>query len=411
MHQTRHAVTDNDEIFIGRQPIFDVDMNVAAYELLYRNGQGNFAEITCQETATAEVLVNSFLEIGFDALVGQAKAFINIPRGLLLGEEIFTLPPDKVVLEILETVELDQPVADAMLKLREHGFDIALDDFNYHEIKRTFVEKAQIIKVDLLAFDHDELVAQVKILKQFDIVLLAEKVETKEDYLKCKAMGFAFFQGYYFCRPEIIKGTKTPANRLTILQLLMQLYDPEVTIQQLEKLISRDVSLSFKLLKIINSAALSTGKNIESIKKAITLLGLNRIRNWVSFIVFAGMTEKPFELFRMSMVRARMCELLATSVPGCDSDKGFTVGLFSNLDAFMDQPLDELINPLPLSDEVKTALLQHDGVLGQILSCVRKYESGDWDKITCVNVKAGDMKRSYIEAIQWAEQSCQSLAV
>jgi c-di-GMP phosphodiesterase len=403
--------TEISEIFIGRQPIFDRELQVVAYELLYRgNQQNNFAAVTDGEMATTQVLVNAFMEIGFDDLVGEHHAFINMTRSFILGEQLKSLPNDRVVIEILEDIEIDEEVISSVKALSEAGYSIALDDFVYHESLKPLVLLADIIKIDLMALSASEIEQHVLELKQYDVKLLAEKVETRQEYENCKALGFDYFQGYFFCKPQIIKGEKLPTNRVAILQLVSKIYDPEVTFQELDVLISRDVSLSYKLLRIINSAAYALPRKIDSMKQALTILGMKHIRNWVSMIAFSGIDDKPAELFQIAMIRAKMCESVGQSLGHKDSDAYFTVGLFSNLDALMDQPLEALVTPLPLSLEIKSALLDKAGEMGVVLSCVLAYENADWESVDHSQVDPHVIKNMYAMSLHWAREMSRELA-
>jgi len=403
VNQTAQKLHEHQEIFIGRQPIFDQNLHVVAYELLYRNSYNNYAEVADGESATADVIVNAFLEIGVENLVGSAKAFINIPRGLLLSDEIYGLPAECTVLEILEDVILDDEVVSAVKKLKESGYTIALDDFIYDENKASIVELADIIKLDLIALMPDELRQQVESMRKFDVEFLAEKLEFKQEYIDCEQMGFVYYQGYYFSKPEIVSGSKIPTNRLAILQIFSKMYDENVSMDEMETLISQDVSLSYKLLKAINSASFATLHKIESIRQAITMLGLQRIRHWVSFIMFSESDNKPIELFKMSMIRAKMCEVIAdANTSESKKDIAFTVGLFSCLDSIMDQSLDSLINSLPLSDEIKSAVLEYNGILGEILECVIHYENGSWDEVAVNKFGSIPLLNYYMDSLHWA---------
>lgn len=403
--QVARKLNKHQEVFIGRQPIFDQNLRVVAYELLYRDSHRNYANISDGESATADVIVNAFLEIGVENLVGSAKAFINIPRGLLLSEKIYGLPSDITVFEILEDVVLDEEVLCAVKLLKESGYSIALDDFVYDESKASIVELADIIKLDLMALSSEQLSQQLESLRKFNVEFLAEKLENKQEYFDCQRMGFAYYQGYYFCKPEIVSGSRIPTNRLAILQIFSKMYDEDVSMDEMEALISQDVSLSYKLLKAINSASFATSRPVESIKQAITMLGLRRIRHWVSFIVFSESDNKPIELFKMSMIRAKMCELIADSHGlGSKKDIAFTVGLFSCLDAIMDRSMDILINPLPLSNEVKVALLAHKDALGEILACVTDYEKGSWDEVSRNRFATDQLTHYYLESVNWAAE-------
>ena len=401
MATTPH-LTPAGAIYIGRQPIYDRDLNVVAYELLYRKSeQDNWADVTDGEHATTHVLNNAFMEIGFDALVGEYKAFINMPRGYIVSEQLLSLPPERVVLELLEDIAVDDEVVAAVQRLSQQGYIIALDDFVFHEKLVPLVQLADIIKIDLKALSSDSLVEHVKHLKKGDVRLLAEKVETQEEFDNCRQLGFDYFQGYFFSRPQIISSDKLPTNRLSILQLIARIYDPEVNFDELDHLISQDVTLSFKLLRVINSAAYALPRKIESMKQAVTILGVKNIRNWISMISFSGVDDKPSELFRSSMIRAKMCENLALALGVRDSDSCFTIGLFSNLDAIMDQPLTVLIMPLPLSTEIKQALLEREGMMGKTLNCVLAYEQGDWEKVVLDGLSPQQIRQAYAESLHW----------
>jgi len=393
----------SEEILVARQPIYDSQLDVVAYELLYRDSHNNQAIIDNGEVATSTVIINAFVNIGFDTLVGDKKAFINIPKGLLVGGETASLPKENIVLEILEDVVIDDGVIAATRNLAEQGYTIALDDFVFDEKWRPLVELASIIKIDLLALEEQQLVKEVAYLKSFDVELLAEKVESKHEFELCQKLGFRYFQGYYFSKPQIVKGAKVPSSKLAILRILSRVYDPEISFSELEEILSQDVSLSYKLLRIINSAAFKTSKKVESLKQAISILGLNNLRNWVSLITFSGIKDKPSELFRTAMVRAKMCELLAKQTSqSVDSNVYFMVGLFSTIDALLDQPLEVLTDKMPFSDEVIDALLNHKGAVGSVLDCVINYESGNWDFIPEKYGKVSVLRDAYLEAVEWA---------
>jgi len=393
----------SDEILIARQPIYDGKLNVVAYELLYRDNHINQAVIDNGEIATSTVIVNAFVNIGFDTLVGGKKAFLNMPKGLLVGNEPFALPRENVVLEILEDVIIDDSVIAATKKLVEQGYTIALDDFVFEEKWRPLVELANIIKIDLLAMDEQQLANEVDYLKSFDVELLAEKIESKHDFEMCQALGFSYFQGYYFSRPQIVKGAKVPSSKLAVLRILSKVYDPDISFTELEDILSQDVALTYKLLRIINSAAFRSNKKIESLKQAITILGLDGLRNWVSLLTFSDIGDKPIELFMTSMIRAKMCELLSLQRKQTeDSNKYFMVGMFSNIDALLDQPLAILTAKMPFSHEVNDALLNHNGTLGNVLDCVISYEQGHWNDIPEDYCQVSVLRETYFQAVDWA---------
>jgi EAL and modified HD-GYP domain-containing signal transduction protein len=249
----------------------------------------------------------------------------------------------------------------------------------------------------------------VAILRQFEVKLLAEKVETQEDYAYCKELGFDYFQGYFFCRPNIVKGRHTPSSKLTIMRLLAKINEPNLDFKDLEKLIIHDVSLSYRILRYINSALYSLSNKVESIHRAITLLGLKAIRSWITILAMSKIDDKPYELMMVALSRAKMCETLADQ-QRLDPNTAFTVGLLSTLDALMDKNLDDLLKDLPLSEEINAALLSFDGPLGKTLHAVLAYERGEWDTALAVSdFSTVDLSDTYLQAIRWSEDTSRHL--
>ena len=397
------------DIFIARQPIYDRRLKVYAYELLHRAGSDhNHANVTDGDAATSQVLINALIEIGLPELVGQSRAFVNLTRQHILNGLPPTLEQDNVVLEVLEDIAPDQELISALVNLKEAGYTIALDDFIYHENKHALVELADIIKIDVLDLQGSTLAGQVNELRPTGVKLLAEKVETPEEFEHCKSLGFDYFQGYFFCKPNIVKGKHTQTSRIAIMQILTKLQDPNLDFDELQTLVSQDISLSYRILRYINSAHLCLGKKIESMRHAIILLGLNTIRTWVNILAMSSIDDKPYELILTALIRARMCENLAasTSLP---VQNAFTVGLFSALEAFIDKPLDEILATLPLADELHNALLYNSGELGQLLSLVLNYERGQWDDFSETQFDATTLCNAYLDAIHWASELNNSL--
>jgi EAL and modified HD-GYP domain-containing signal transduction protein len=392
------------DIYIGRQPIYDRKLEVVAYELLYRNSEENRANITDFDAASSEMIFNALVEFGLDRLVGPHRAYLNLTRALLVSEKTLALPPDKVVLEVLETTRVDEDVLAAVDALARHGFAIALDDFFFSETWRPLVERAQVVKVDVLGLSPDQIREQVTLLAGFDAALLAEKVETQECYALCRDLGFVYFQGYFFCQPKIIKGSRLPANRLAVLKVLAALNNPDATLDELEALIGQDVGLSYRLLRYINSAFFSLANEVESIRHALVLLGDRSVRRWATLISMAAIGDKPHELMVTAMVRAKMCELLAGSLHADHVDPFFTVGLFSVLDALLDASMEQALAALPLTPEVADALLAHKGVLGRVLECTLAYERADWDHVELPGLAPGAVRRAYLDAVLWVSE-------
>lgn len=398
------------EVMVGRQPIYSADLDVLAYELLFRNDEVNRAAITDGDRATAKVILNTFMEIGLDQVVGDRRAFINFTRGFIVNNHCAALPKERIVVEVLEDIKPDREVVEALKSLSNQGYTIALDDFVYRDELKPFIELANIIKVDLPSVDRSTLKQHVSAMRKFNVQLLAEKVETHEDFEFCRQLGFDYYQGYFFCKPNIIAGHHNSINRLPALRLLSKLQEPNVVFEDLERIIGQDPTLSYKLMRYVNSAAHSLARRMESINQAAVFVGVQRIRTWSSIIMLASLEDKPRELIVTALVRARMCESLATALHLERPERAFTVGLFSVLDAMFDKPMTELLASLPLSDEIAHALIRHRGPLGEILRCVVTYEQGKWDEIDGETFDAKTLRVAYLESVAWTERTMCELA-
>jgi EAL and modified HD-GYP domain-containing signal transduction protein len=390
------------DFYLGRQPIFDRALAVIGYELLYRPHDAARAGDFDGDQATSQVLLNSFVEIGLPKLVGERSAFINLTRNFLVNHDLLPPASDRIVLEVLETIEVDDELVAAIRSLRDKQYTIALDDFAYNDALRPLVELADIVKIDLRALDEATLREHVAILRDYPVKLLAEKVETPQELDRCRELGFDYFQGYFLCCPRNIKGKRLPANRVNTLRLVAKLQHPRSNIDELEEIIAQDVTLSYKLLRYLNSAAFFGRKEITSIRHAIVYLGNRAIKNWGTLIALADIDDKPVELITTSLVRGRMCELLAKATGKADTASAFTVGMFSVLDAMMDAPLPELVAELPLSESISEALLHHQGEFGNLLQSAVAYDRGDWEHIVCPELQETDIAGIYVQAVEWA---------
>jgi len=391
------------DIYVGRQPIFNQEMEVIAYELLFRgNTQDNHAVILGGDAASAQVMMNVFGEMGLTEVLGEHQGFINFTEGLLLREYQPFFPRKKVVIEVLEDVKITPQLIASLTKLKEMGFTIALDDYIFNPELEELERFADIIKVEILAVGPKQLAEHSKRLKAKGIKLLAEKVETREQFEFCLKLGFDYFQGYFFAKPKIIEGKRLPNNKLTILDLLANVYDPEVDMHKLSSIISKDVSLSQKLLKFVAETS-GPDVQISSIYDAVLRFGLNRLKSWASMLVLSGVDDKPIELFTTSLVRAKFCELVGAKVGSMSKDSYFTVGLFSCLDAVMDTKLSVLLEKLGLDPAVHAALIAQEGELGQVLTVVKGLELGKTDISLPEGINATEVSALYLQAMQFAE--------
>ena len=391
------------EVFVGRQPIYTRKLDVFAYELLFRNtATAEFAGYEDADQATSQVILNAFLEIGAERVVGNRLAFLNLTRGFIVGEYPLPVPSEQVVIEVLEDIEPDAEVLKGLRRLKDQGFRIALDDYEHREELVPLLELADIVKVDCLALGLTRVREQLEILKRFDVQLLAEKVESFEEFEDYQDLGFEYFQGYFLSRPKVVRGRRIPANRLGVLRLLSRLYDPTADIEELEELISQDVTLSFNLLRHVNSATYSLPRRIEQVGETIIILGADRVRSLASLLLLSGVDDKPSELIVTALLRAKMCEALAERVGLANTAPFFTTGLFSTLDAMMDAPLPVVLRQLPLAEEIRSALLYRGGVIGSALRCVLAYERGEWGAASFPGVEPSGVKGAFLEAVDWA---------
>ena len=387
--------------FVGRQAIFDRQMEVFGYELLYRDGTGNSANIMDEDEASARVMVNTFLELGIDHIAGNARAFVNLTGNFFLRQHYEVLPSKNVVLEVLESIEPTPAVLEALNQARQDGYQIALDDFIVRESHRALLDHADYVKVDVLALTNAELKDQVAMLQEYPVRLLAEKVEDQGMYEQCLALGFEYFQGYFFCEPQILEGVSLSSNRMAVVLLLAKLQDPLLELHDLEDLVKNDVALSVKLLRYVNSASVGLPRSVDSISQAIGLVGTERMRQWASLLVLAQTGDKPSELMRVALIRAHMCESLCPRY-GVSPGSGFTVGLFSILDAYFDCAMKQLLADLPLAPEILDALLKREGILGTILEGMLAYERGELDQHVIQAVEPEIVTSVYWKSVEWA---------
>ena len=368
-------------IYIGRQPIFDREMNIFAYELLYRDSNENRANITCQNAATATVILNLITEFGFAVATGNKTAFINLSKDFLTSEKPVHLPSEKVVLEILEDTIVDETLINGLQKLVDKGFTLALDDFVYSSEWDPVLPLVDYIKVEIPLLSREEIKSHVTQLKKYKVKLLAEKIESEEEYDFLHACGFDFFQGYFLAKPKVIEGKSISANKLSILSLLSDLNNDEIEIEDLVKSISNDVSLCYKILRYINSAHYALTRKVDSIREAITYVGLKKLKHWATLIAISNISSKPDDLMQLTMTRAYMCEQIAEQLEEEDPQHFFSVGLLSTLDVLLGLPMKQILETLPLSTEIQNAIMHFDGQAGKVLECAVAYEKVDWDKI------------------------------
>ncbi len=393
--------------YLARQPILNRARELVAYELLFRSGLQNSCDGLDLELASASILDTSFL-IGFEKITAGHPMFINCPRDFLLRDYVSLFPPKSVVVEILETVKPDQEIFDACRRLKQAGYSIALDDFVDSPDWAPLVAIADIIKVDFRLTDQREQSAIVARHASKNIRMLAEKVETQEEFAAALQIGYSLFQGYFFCRPEIMQHRTLPSSKLAYLELLRAATAPEFDVHKLALKIKYEPSLTFRLLRYLNSAFFGFRSEIHSVGHALSLLGERELRKWIAVVSVGVLAEgKPDELMTVPLVRGRFCELLAplAGMPGHANDL-FLMGLLSVMDAILDQPLDSILAELPVRREIKDALQAQTGLYWQLLEIATAHERADWEKVGVLTSETGmneeQVSALYISAVDWS---------
>jgi EAL and modified HD-GYP domain-containing signal transduction protein len=371
-----------ERIFVARQPIFDTKMKVWGYELLYRHAAGvGEAVIPDGDMATSQVIADG-VTLGRTGLSPDEKTLVNFPSNLLLEGFGFALPPESCIIEILETVSPTPEILAALGKLKHAGYTLALDDFVGQPELVPLLELADIVKVDVLATPENELAGLTAKLRDGKRTLLAEKVEDQAMLKKTQDLGFALFQGYFFQKPELVKGRKMSSSQISKLKLLKELADEDYDTTEVSRIIETDLSLSYRLLRYINSASFGRREPIESIHQAIMILGQRNLSKWMQAVLMSDLnpTPKGRELVFMSVKRAKFLEMVgrALRVPPARPDTLFVLGLFSLLDSLLGQPMAEVIKGLPLSADISDALQGGNNEVGQLLNLAQDMEHADW---------------------------------
>lgn len=400
------------EYFIGRQPILDQDLNLYAYELLFRNGEKNFAPGSFDDdAATSQVIITAFTEVGLENLVGDRLAFVNTPYKFLCNPDLLPMQPDQVVLEILENVIIDEESTKGIKALVERGFTLALDDFIYSSQYDEILPLIDLIKLDITQIARPEWQETIVKLRAYGCEILAEKVETEDEYLELKSYGVDYYQGYFFAKPKVLSGKRISSNKISMLQLLSKMQDPSVDVEELSELISRDVGISVKALNYVNSPASGLNRHVESVREAVVYLGRDSIKKWVTLLVIASVDDKPQEIMTMGLVRAKFCELLACKSGLEGEDAFFTVGLFSILDSLLDVSLEEALEPMGVTAEMRDALLNHGGNKGKAVTLAIDLEKGLAANHSYGDLSEFDVATAHVEAMNWVVTALKEMGI
>ena len=392
-------------LFVAHQPIFTPRLQVHAYELLFRSVPENFFPDTDGSHASAGLIVGSLATMGLDQLTGGTPAFINFTRELLVNDYFTVLPVKRVVVELLEDAGTDEEVVSACRRLKRGGYKLALDDVQSLKRIEALIDLADIMKVDFRQTSAQVRRALIRELTGSRVKLVAEKVETQEEFLEALEMGFHYFQGYFLKRPAMLSGREVPANKLALMELLRAAYSPDFDFGRLEEVIKRDLSLSYKMLRFANSAAMGHRERIKSMRHALVMLGQEDVVRLISLLALAGLSsDKPEELAVTSVIRAGFLEALAPIVNFADERLDlFLIGMFSLIDVLVDLPMEEAAARLPASDLVIATLTGQPGLPRDLLELARAYERADWSEVTRLAerwaIPLAEVPKHYLNAV------------
>lgn len=401
--------------YAARQPILDRNKDLYAYELLFRDGLENaFPDIDGDE-ATSRIIEGSQFSFGLEDFLGDKPGFINFTLDTLSKNYASMLPKEQVVIEILETVQPGKRLLALCEKLKQQGYILALDDYIHQPVWRHFYPVIDIIKVDFRSTSTDTIDQIKTAIADFPhIKLLAEKVETNEEFQLAMDLGFAYFQGYFFSKPEVMQSKALSPAQMTLAELLYETSKSEMDLGKITEVFQRDVHLSYKLLRYSNSAVFKRRAEIETIKQALVVLGQVELKKFLSLLFTAQISsDKPAELMRMSMTRARFAEGLAQVHGKVDTAKAFLTGLMSLMDAILDEPIESVMSKLPLAKEIKDALIDKSGIMADYIKLIEFYETAHWQQankaIEHMQLPAEKIPDAYHAAIQWANEQMKAL--
>ena len=390
---------------MARQPILDRSQKVFGYELLFRNGVED--HFNADHDLAARSMLDSSLLFGLNTLCHNSRAFLNCTREVLLRDLITLLPPSQTVAEILETVEPEDRVIAACKRLKAAGYLIALDDFAPNDPRTPLCDFADFIKIDIQATRLEERARMVRRFGSAKCRMLAEKLETPHEFHEARNLGFGYFQGYFFCKPELVVGREVPANRVRHLRLLEMVSRPEIDLRELETLLKQEASICYRLLRYLNSPVFGFSLEIKSVRHAMAILGERELRRWIRLIVTVGAAEQGCsELVLMGMTRARFCELLSTRLRL--SNDLFLMGLLSIMDAILEIDMSTLLAQVPVDHEIKAALLGQNSSLRPLYQLMLAQESGEWEKSTGLTKQLTltdeEVGETWWQALSWAQQ-------
>jgi EAL and modified HD-GYP domain-containing signal transduction protein len=398
-----------NQLGLSRQPIFDRNLNVVAYELLYQSESGDdVAKFLKGDQEACDVLINNFTSIYDSGALKSLPAFLNITESFIKTESLPSLSRHNLVIDVKQDQKVTPTLLASLRNYVEAGYRIVLDDFTYDEDYDELLKIAHIVRVDISKYDANEMVKHLKHIQRFKVIALAENVENYKEYDSCHNMGFRLFQGNFLSQPTRIQGKKLTSNQAIVIHLLAALQDKDVTPAVLADITSRDPQLTFKLLRIVNSAQFNLPNKIESLTQAIVALGMNEINKWATLLALSSNDDKPSELIRQILITSRMCEYIAYHTEEVDSEMAFMTGVLSMLDALLEVEQSTLLAQLSVSDDIANAITSYEGKAGKLLQAVNFYMIGQSafklpEEIRKIYAEA------YFESLRWSNETMQMM--
>jgi len=392
------------QILMARQPIYTKSQDVVAFELLFRDTDGNFVEGLKDEDATLGVLLGTYSSITKGGSVQSLPCFLKVTDSFLLNNDVPELPKQNFVLEILGHSAITPDFIARVKGLAQQGYRLALADYDPRDPKfEPLLNVVHVLKLDIQLLGLDNIPPLLQRLRTYQLELLADKVETQEEFRQCLEMGFALYMGYFLSKPEPVKGKKITGNKVVLLELLTEMQRPSATAQSIEQIALHDPALTYRILRVVNSAAFNLKREISSLSHAIALLGIDQIKRWVMLFLTSTDKSKPDELTRNMLVRGRFCELLAEMMGRNEPINHFIVGLLSQLDVLLDMEMVELLSQVPLQQDMKDALIERAGSCGELLQQVEHYERGEFEQLSRELGKPF-YEVAYRHSLNWAQQ-------
>ena len=400
-----------EKLLVARRSIYDKKVNVVGYDLLFQEPSGGGAEDLIPDSLTVGYIADVFADEDMRKVVGDGLVFVYFSENMLESELPESIPKEQLVITLdSRYITIDTLVQASVKQFHADGYRICASGFDIDEEWDAIAEYVHIVRVNVASLDEAAIAEKIQRFADTGIKLLADDIKTHEVFDICKALQFHYFEGYFLSLPNLVSSQKVNTNRITTMRLLVSLDDPEISIDKVEELLSQDSRLSYRLLRVVNSAAYGLRRVVTSLREAIIFIGLHQIRSWANIIVVTSQDEKPTDLMITTMIRAKMCELMAEYIGAEDTRAFFTVGLFSTLDALLDKDMASLLEELTLSDELNEALLEYGGDLGAMLCNVIAYQHGNWQELLDSGIEMETWRTVYLESVNWATTSYNELS-